>query len=51
MSRSKGWCYTLGPLDNVTLPRGLVRSIRNRLSQEPAVFHLAMAGDAVPRHW
>jgi 2-keto-3-deoxy-L-rhamnonate aldolase RhmA/quercetin dioxygenase-like cupin family protein len=39
----EGRMYTLDPLDNVTIPRGLAHAARNPSDREPAVLHIAMA--------
>ena len=39
----EGRHYDVGPLDNVTIPRGLAHRVTNRSRGEPALFHIAMA--------
>ncbi|MEX0586288.1 MAG: cupin domain-containing protein, partial [Pirellulales bacterium] len=45
----EGRMYRLQPLDNVTVPRGLVHAAANRSVQAPAVFHIALASDQPSR--
>ena len=39
----EGRCYEVGPLDNVTVPRGLAHKVTNLSRSQPAVFHIALA--------
>ncbi|QYM80690.1 cupin domain-containing protein [Horticoccus luteus] len=39
----EGRLYEVGPLDNVTIPRGLAHRVSNLSRSAPAVFHIAMA--------
>ncbi len=39
----EGRIYEVGPLDNVTVPRGLAHRVTNLSRAKPAVFHIAMA--------
>ncbi|RFC51537.1 MAG: 2-keto-3-deoxy-L-rhamnonate aldolase RhmA/Cupin domain protein/Cupin domain protein [Verrucomicrobia bacterium] len=39
----EGRCYEVGPLDNVTVPRGLAHKVTNLSRTNPAVFHIALA--------
>ncbi|MHB9012393.1 MAG: aldolase/citrate lyase family protein [Ignavibacteriaceae bacterium] len=40
--------YTLNPLDNITVPRDCVHSVRNMSDDKPAIFHTSMP-TAVPQ--
>ena len=44
----EGRRYEIGPLDNVTIPRGIAHGVTN-LSGTPAVFHIALASAAPTR--
>jgi len=37
--------YSLAPLDNITVPRGLAHAVRNPSVRQPAVLHVALASD------
>jgi len=39
----EGRCYELGPLDNVTVPKGLAHRVLNLSRSGPALFHIALA--------
>lgn len=39
----EGRCYEIGPLDNVTVPRGIAHRVTNLSRTGPAVFHIALA--------
>ena len=39
----EGRCYEVGPLDNVTIPRGLAHRVTNLSHSSPALFHVALA--------
>ncbi len=39
----EGRCYEIGPLDNVTIPRGIAHRVTNLSRMAPAVFHIALA--------
>jgi quercetin dioxygenase-like cupin family protein len=39
----EGRSYTLGPLDNLTIPRGIAHCVVNADAASPAVLHIAMA--------
>jgi len=41
--------YSLEPLDNVTIPRGLAHAVSNPSTDQPAVFHVALASEAPAR--
>jgi 2-keto-3-deoxy-L-rhamnonate aldolase RhmA/quercetin dioxygenase-like cupin family protein len=43
--------YMLNPLDNITIPKNCVHSIKNLSIKNPAVFHIAMPTTAVERTW
>lgn len=45
----EGRSYALGRLDNVVIPVGLAHTARNTSTNEPAVFHIAMAADVPSR--
>ena len=42
----EGRVYTLGAFDNVVIPAGLARTVRNLSSTEPATLHLILAASA-----
>lgn len=42
----EGRAYTLGSFDNVVIPKGLARTLKNLSSTEPATLHLILAADA-----
>ena len=39
----EGRCYEVGPLDNVTVPRGIAHRVTNLSRMGPAIFHIALA--------
>lgn len=39
----EGRCYEVGPLDNVTVPKGLAHRVLNLSRAGPALFHIALA--------
>lgn len=45
----EGRQYEIGPLDNVTIPRGLAHKVTNLSRSAPALFHIAMASHAPAR--
>jgi 2-dehydro-3-deoxyglucarate aldolase/4-hydroxy-2-oxoheptanedioate aldolase len=45
----EGRAYELGPLDNVTIPRGLAHRVTNLSRTVPATLHIAMASHAPAR--
>jgi quercetin dioxygenase-like cupin family protein len=45
----EGRRYTMGVLDNVTIPRGLAHCVTNLSESEPAVIHIVMATDSPTR--
>lgn len=45
----EGRVYEVGPLDNVTIPRGLAHRVTNLSRSAPALFHIAMASHAPTR--
>ena len=49
MVEVEGRGYTLGALDNVTIPRGVAHYVTNTSRSEPAVFHIMMATDTPTR--
>lgn len=42
--------YLLDPLDNITIPKECVHSVKNLSVNEPAIFHIAMPTTAVERN-
>lgn len=42
--------YILNPLDNITIPKACLHSVKNLSIHEPAVFHIAMPTTAVERN-
>ncbi len=47
----EGRCYKIGVMDNVVLPRHVAHQMINQSSEEPAVFHVAMASSEPTRAW
>ena len=45
----EGRMYEVGPLDNVTIPRGLAHRVTNLSRSAPAVFHVALASSSPER--
>ena len=45
----EGRMYELGPLDNVTIPRGIAHRVTNLSRSKLAVFHIALASSAPAR--
>jgi 2-dehydro-3-deoxyglucarate aldolase/4-hydroxy-2-oxoheptanedioate aldolase len=45
----EGRCYEVGPLDNVTIPRGIAHRVANLSRSAPALFHVALASAAPDR--
>ena len=45
----EGRVYEVGPLDNVTIPRGLAHRVNNLSRTQPAVFHVALASASPDR--
>ena len=45
----EGRRYEIGPLDNVTIPRGIVHGVTNLSRTNRAVFHIAMASSTPTR--
>ena len=43
--------YILNPLDNITIPKDCVHSVKNLSINNPAIFHIAMPTTAIERTW
>lgn len=43
--------YLLHPLDNITIPKDCIHSIKNLSTKNPAIFHVAMPTTSIERTW
>ncbi len=49
LAEVEGRRYEIGPLDNLTIPRGVAHRVTNLSRTQPAVFHIALASSAPER--